>query len=675
MRRAVLFFGRKLKASLTMSVCLLGFCYFAVAQGPYFSWDFSDCEIKDILYAMSLDSGISIVPDDTVSGKGDLKFAGSNFDSAFETFLKVNRLYVNKDEKFWTVSKFCVRREKEHLFLDAFDLTPVQILEKLSQEVEGILTFDSLPAGKISLHFAASNEDDLMFALAKQLGNLELSKNDYGYHFGKKIDTRKIDTSEGICRVDHSEKGYLIDIRDCKFSDVLERLFLTEAQKNGSKDYCLLANGDVKLQRTVFVGVDFTETLAKLCAQAGFSYVLDDRLYYIFSDGNAKSELITGNRAWNKYSLKFTKSQDFFSYLNKRLGKLETIALPDEYSFFCLASEKEKSVILELIDEIDIKQKVYAINLKYIKPSEFMKFLPPSVDKNALFLADDDSSIYFRGTESAYENLENQLLICDRPVKRISYDLLILQYDETDQNDWSASIGAERLTLGDRNTMSALLGSVMSFNLNVVTTFGIKFAAELQASIEENKTKVFADTTLHGVSGKKINFQNTNTYRYRDNNVDPDTGLPVYSGVTREITSGIKLEVLGWVSGDGMITSTVTASLSRQGTDTSSSTGNPPPTSEKIVTTEVRGKSGEPVILSGLVLNSESDSQKRTPFISKIPLLGNLFKSKEKVVEKSQMVIYLVPHLEEEKSVYEKKYDETWAEKRIMDFKKNRGEL
>ena len=132
----------------------------------------------------------------------------------------------------------------------------------------------------------------------------------------------------------------------------------------------------------------------------------------------------------------------------------------------------------------------------------------------------------------------------------------------------------------------------------------------------------------------------------------PNTGKPVYSGVTKEIVSGLKLDVVGSVSGDGMITSIVTASVTRQGIDTSASTGNPPPTSEKVVTTEVCGKSGEPIVISGLVQNTSSKSSSGIPLISKSPLLGVLFKSSEKIVEKSQMVIYLVPHIEEYNSTY-----------------------
>ena len=135
--------------------------------------------------------------------------------------------------------------------------------------------------------------------------------------------------------------------------------------------------------------------------------------------------------------------------------------------------------------------------------------------------------------------------------------------------------------------------------------------------------------------------------------------------MTREIASGIKLDVLGWVSGDGMITSKVTASVSRRGNDVSGATGNPPPTSEKLVTTEVCGKSGVPLVLSGLVQTAESSQEKRSPWISKIPLLGNLFKNKSRTQENMQMVIYLVPHITGE-NICTEECDFEWAKEYLL---------
>ncbi len=649
-------FLEKLKKGLGLLAVLLGFCHFVVAQSSAFSWDFSDCEIKDILFAVSVDTGISIVPDDTVSGKGDLKFAGGDFDRAFEAFLRGNRLFVKKDGSVWTVSRISVSVEDGRFSVEAYDLLPVQIIEKLSGVMDKVVTYESLPAQRISVCFRGVDEALLMDCLAKRFGVYDVERDLAGYHFVKK-------TGEGVNGFSRSEAlagmvngnvnntvnietlengSFLVDVENCSFSLVIEKAFDIISRQNY---FCLLTDADCKIQRSYFIGIDFEDTLRLLCVQCGYDFVKENDIYYIFSSSYVRDELVSGKRSWRKFTLQFTKAQDFLTFIFKKVGKLETIPLPDEYSFLCYASEKETEAIEALIEEADIKVSTYIVNLKYLKPAELLEHLPPSVDRTSLFVADDSSHIYFKGTEEAYKLFCEQLSVCDRPAVRLSYDLLILQYDETIENSWSSSFGAKRLSLGDRNGLSAVLGSVMGLNLNVVTSFGLSFAADLQTSIEENRTKVYADTTLHGVSGREIHFQNTNTYRYRDNNVDPESGKPIYSGVTREIASGIKLDVLGWVSGDGMITSKVTASISRRGNDASSATGNPPPTSEKLVTTEVCGKSGEPVVLSGLVQTAESEQEKRSPLISKIPILGKLFKAENKTRENLQMVIYLVPHV------------------------------
>ena len=639
----------------------------AFAEGKKFSWDFSDCEIKDILYAVSLDTGISITADDTVKGKGNFKFVGSDFETAFDSFLTASRLFVSKKEGIWTVSRCCVKNVNGSYSLDVCDLSPAQILEKVSVVVNGSITYDSLPANTMVMHFRDLGETELIEKICMCFSGYEVLYTEKGYHFAKKDVSKKAEKSDGgnsLIEIEEKPDGIFVEVKNAKFSDVLEELFNRE-KLFGEKNFCVLANTEVKIQRSKFCGESFEVILNTLCAQNGFECVPVDNIFYIIAAKNSKEKLVQKEKKWNRIQLKYTKADKFIPYISKKLGSVESIVLPDEFSLLVNTSDDDFSEICELAKIIDVKTQTHLLVLKYITPEEFMKHLPPGVDKNNLFMADDNSCIYFKGTEEAYKNVCSEIELCDRPVQRISYDLLILQYDDSSENNWSSNFGMSRMKAGERNNAAMQLGSVMNFNLNVVTVFGLNFAAQLQTSIEENKTKVFADTTLHGVSGKQINFQNTNTYRYRDNNVDPETGKPVYSGVTREIISGIKLDVLGKISGDGLITSTVKASVSRQGNDTSSSTGNPPPTTEKIVTTEVCCRSGEPVVLTGLIQKSETESEKRTPLISKIPLLGNLFKNKEKLQQDSQMVIYLVPHIESyEKNNFVSFDYKKWAEKR-----------
>ena len=238
------------------------------------------------------------------------------------------------------------------------------------------------------------------------------------------------------------------------------------------------------------------------------------------------------------------------------------------------------------------------------------------------------------------------LEIIDRPQPRIRYDLFIIQVQESTNLNWNMNAEARFVRPGDRTMVTGQLGNLLNLNFDIITVFGYQFAAKLNVAIADNQANVFADTTLFGLSGQEIKFQNTSTYRYRDSNIDPETGKPIYSGVTREIISGLMLEINGWVSGDGMITTTVTASVSKRGAEVLSAIGNPPPTSEKVLTTQVRARSGETVVLSGLRQNDSTIIEQRVPLLSKIPFLGWLFKSKNNTAENTQMIIYLVPHVD-----------------------------
>ena len=102
-----------------------------------------------------------------------------------------------------------------------------------------------------------------------------------------------------------------------------------------------------------------------------------------------------------------------------------------------------------------------------------------------------------------------------------------------------------------------------------------------------------------------------------------------------------------------MVTVKVDAQVSKQGnSDTSSSSGKPtdttppPSTTEKKVSTNVRTKSGEPVVIGGLFQQEEEISEKKVPVLGKIPLLGFLFKKKVVSMVETEFVIYLVPFVE-----------------------------
>ena len=53
----------------------------------------------------------------------------------------------------------------------------------------------------------------------------------------------------------------------------------------------------------------------------------------------------------------------------------------------------------------------------------------------------------------------------------------------------------------------------------------------------------------------------------------------------------------------------------------------------------------QPVVIGGLIGSAKSDSESKVPILGDIPLLGNLFKSRSKTDAKTELLIFLTPHI------------------------------
>jgi len=53
----------------------------------------------------------------------------------------------------------------------------------------------------------------------------------------------------------------------------------------------------------------------------------------------------------------------------------------------------------------------------------------------------------------------------------------------------------------------------------------------------------------------------------------------------------------------------------------------------------------QPVVIGGLISNSKSSSESKVPLLGDIPWLGNLFKSTTKADSKTELLMFLTPHI------------------------------
>ncbi len=628
---------------------------FSFAQNKS-GFEFIQQDISEIIYSVSLANTKPIVCDDTVVGKASFRFAGTDFESAFDSFLSSNRLYVTKNENVWTVSRIKIDsgNTSGNYNIDAYDVLPMRLFEKISEITGETIIHETLPSVTLSIHVKDVSISQAVKLIMKSWPEYEV-KEENGYVQVQRVKSAAasiLPSTNGRCDVrcqtvfneqsNDYHNTYTLNVEKSTLGAILEQLCTLEGV-----DYSNLARPESPVERIISSDKSFEDTLRLICAQCNSAYTKKDGLYIIFNSQEEIQNLVQKETTWSSVNLKYIKADELMPLIQSRFTDVRLLKISDISILFESTPEKN-SDIQNFIALCDLPKATHVVSLQYIKPSEFLSHLPPSVSASQFTDTGSGNTLFYTGSDESFEILKQNLKEIDKPSVRVRYDLLILQVQDSSSDKWNVSHSAGPSALTDATNLQAVLGSVLSLNFDVLGSFGYSFASQLQTAISDNTAEVFADTTLHGVSGTNIKFQNTNTYRYREPYVDSTTGETKNSGVTREIVSGLFLDIEGWVSGDGMVTTTVKATVSRQGADVSSSTGNPPPTYEKQITTQVRGLAGEPVILTGLKQTDMSKSEQRTPWISKIPIIGWLFKGKNDSKEKTEMIIYLVPHIDNE---------------------------
>ena len=99
-----------------------------------------------------------------------------------------------------------------------------------------------------------------------------------------------------------------------------------------------------------------------------------------------------------------------------------------------------------------------------------------------------------------------------------------------------------------------------------------------------------------------------------------------------------------------------------------------PTTTKRSARTTVLVKSGDTILIGGIVQETKSDIESKVPILGSIPLIGWLFKYNTKVTTRTNLVILLTPHIIQEPGVFTEKLAE--RQRRLLeDFDKNNDHI
>ena len=109
---------------------------------------------------------------------------------------------------------------------------------------------------------------------------------------------------------------------------------------------------------------------------------------------------------------------------------------------------------------------------------------------------------------------------------------------------------------------------------------------------------------------------------------------------------GIQFSVTPEINDDGYVTMKVKAEISSVTSTLITPTGNAIPIIDtSLAETTVMVKEGTTIVIGGLRRDEEIETKEQTPFLSSIPFIGNMFKSGNKKIDRTELMILLTPRI------------------------------
>ncbi len=277
-----------------------------------------------------------------------------------------------------------------------------------------------------------------------------------------------------------------------------------------------------------------------------------------------------------------------------------------------------------------------------------------------IFIYEPSNAIMVRSSQRDYQMVLKTIRELDRPPKQVLIDALVVEValDESTKYgiQWSALTGNVSLqnntglfstTLDSpASAVSTPIGLAAVSGLNVLATDSKNFFGFLQAFASEGKVNV--------LSNPHILVQN---YAKASISVGSDEPIATQSTQTAVTTTasliqsieyrrtGIILTVTPHITEGGMVAMTLHQEISDVSTSRTVGDGTFPSFTNREAETSVIIKDGQTIAIGGLIDTKKNKTHSGIPLLSKIPLLGNLFKFTSMTNDRTELVILLTPRV------------------------------
>jgi len=314
-----------------------------------------------------------------------------------------------------------------------------------------------------------------------------------------------------------------------------------------------------------------------------------------------------------------------------------------------------------------------SFQMNYVKGADVKKLLSDPkqtlLSKRGSALLDDRSNILFvQDTPSRLDDVRAMIAKVDVPVRQVMIEARIVEAGDTFAKNlgvrlgWGGSAtssggplafsnGSLPMPIGqDGGLLRGMYSTVSTVNLPATPRSGSAGTFGLMLFNQEKTKYLTAEISALEADGrlKVISSPRVMTANQVEALIEQGVEIPYQQATSSGATSvsfrkaNLSLKVKPQITPDGKITMTLDVN---KDTPSSLSTGAGIAIDTKHVKTEVLIENGGTVVIGGIYTQKTSESTSRIPFFGDLPYIGWLFKNREWIDDKTELLIFITPRI------------------------------
>jgi type II secretory pathway component GspD/PulD (secretin) len=255
----------------------------------------------------------------------------------------------------------------------------------------------------------------------------------------------------------------------------------------------------------------------------------------------------------------------------------------------------------------------------------------------------DDNSLIVRGTPEDIDQVQEIVTLLDKPAKEVEVSVKFISITTTFEDafglDWTVGNGELQIFHQGFAPPQATNSVVRWAKGNVDTALSALLKSSRATVVNEPRVAVTNNMFAYVEFGTEIPFVTaTVTYnQFGQRQVDYDI---------ESVDVENFLYVMPRVNGDDSVTLMLQPQISNVTGYVESPDGQRIPIyTYQTLYTQLRVNDGETVVLGGLISKDDSTTKLHTPLLSKIPILGKIFDSRQKTLNDTELLIFVTPRV------------------------------